>query len=369
MDGKSDALIMTVTSTEFAHLFGQRSVGITWLLGAGTSASAGIPTGWNMIVDFKTRLFCAATKIPRNEVDPSDPVWLERLTAHFDNANGMPEAGHPSEYSAAFEAVYPTASDRRAYIEEAVRLGSPSYGHRVLASLITDGHVRRLFTTNFDPLIERATTVSDDTVDASRRAHLLVGALDSVERASRALTEDSSAVLVKLHGDYQSDDLKNTDEELQTQDELLRELLVDSARRTGLLVVGYSGRDQSILDALGDIVSRPDALPNGLWWALRPGHRLLPDVSTLLDRADKAGIEARIVETENFDELMGDLEQGVTLSAELRAHIDHQRPSPLVTPVAMPTKTQGSFPVLRCSAIEFATTTRSRDGVRHVRAT
>ena len=42
-----------------------------------------------MIADFKTRIYCADTDTPRQEVDVSDPLWNERITAYFDGARGF----------------------------------------------------------------------------------------------------------------------------------------------------------------------------------------------------------------------------------------------------------------------------------------
>ena len=346
-------MLRHVTSGAFARSFGQRTHRLAWLLGAGTSASAGVPTATDMIVDFKARLYCAQTNIPRSEVDLSDPLWEERITSHFDDAHGFPPKGDPGEYSAAFEAVYSLAPDRRSYIESAVKKGSPSFGHRVLASLVSQGVIRCLFSTNFDPLLEKATSVTDDLLPPDRRAHLAVSALDSVERAERCLREDAWPLLVKLHGDYQSEHLKNTAQELQTQDERLRRVLINGLTRFGLVVVGYSGRDVSIMDALDEAAGRDEAFPSGLWWVARPGSALLPRVVSLLERAAESGTEVHIVDSENFAELAGDLEREVDLAEPLRRHVRSVRPQPLVEPVALPEVVASKFPAVRCSALEL----------------
>ena len=306
-----------------------------------------------MIADFKARLYCAHTNIPRNEVDVSDPLWEQRITSYFDGAHGFPPAGDPGEYSTAFEIAYPEAADRRSYIENAVRRATPSFGHRVLASLISGGVIRCLFTTNFDPLIERATAVTDDLLPPDRQAHLTVSAIDSVERGQRCFREDAWPLLVKLHGDYQSDHLKNTAQELQTQDERLRRVLVDSLARFGLVVVGYSGRDDSIMDALDEAIAHEGAFPAGLWWVARPQVSLLPRVAALLERAAKSGIGVHVVDSENFDEFAGDLEREVELGEPLRQHVRLVRPLPLVEPVALPKTRAAMFPAVRCSALEL----------------
>ena len=346
------SVVDAVSSTVFARTFGQRAGQLAWFLGAGASAAANVPTGMDMILDFKTRLFCADTRIPRREIDISDPIWEERITSYFDGSRGLPPAGDPDEYAAAFEAAYPEARDRRSYVDQAAKRGTPSYAHRVLAALITTGYARCLFTTNFDQLVERSTVITDELLPAERRAHITVGALDSVERAERCLRDDSWPLLVKLHGDYQSERLKNTSQELQTQDEGLRQVLVGALARFGLVVVGYSGRDDSIMDALDEAVSTEGAFPSGLWWVTRSGATLLPRIETLLERAVESGVDVRIVQSESFDELAGDIEREVSLDGPLLQHVRGVQPGPLVEPAALPTKAAAQFPVLRCSALQ-----------------
>ena len=158
---------------------------------------------------------------------------------------------------------------------------------------------------------------------------------------------------MKLHGDYKSEHLKNTAQELQNQDERLREVLIKAVGRFGLVVVGYSGRDDSIMDALDEAITREGAFPSGLWWVARPGATLLPRVASLLERATASDIEVHRVDSETFDELAGDLEREVDLSGPLRPHIQAIRPRPLVEPVALPQSAAAQLPAVRCSALEL----------------
>ena len=153
--------------------------------------------------------------------------------------------------------------------------------------------------------------------------------------------------------DYQSDHLKNTARELQSQDERLRRVLIEALKQFGLVVVGYSGRDDSIMDALDEAVTLGGALSAGLWWVSRPGVPLLPRVTSLLERAAASDIEVHTVHSENFDELAGDLEQEVDLSDPLRQHVRTVRPRPIVQPVTLPTSQAAPLPAVRCSALEL----------------
>ena len=340
-----------MTGEELGRSLAVQGSQFAWLLGAGASAAANIPTGHDMIVDFKSRLFCAAIGVPRREIDPTDPIWSDRINGHFDGKNGLPPTGDPGEYAAAFEAAFPSESERRSYIEQAVKKGAPSFGHRVLGALIASRQIPCLFTTNFDPLIERCAVVTDELLPVDRKVHLTVSALDSAERADRCLRESAWPLLVKLHGDYQSTQLKNTSAELQTQDAALRRVLVGACNRFGLIIVGYSGRDDSVMTALRDALAGPSPFPASIRWVARTGQRLLPSVSDFLDAARVADVDVRLVESETFDELAADIDRQVDLPDELAAHVRANRPPAILQPVVLPTADGAPFPVLRCSAL------------------
>ncbi|MFC6627904.1 SIR2 family protein [Sphingomonas yabuuchiae] len=126
----------------------------------------------------------------------------------------------------------------------------------------------------------------------------------------RLIWQPSSAqwpIEVKLHGDFRSRRLKNTPDELRQQDAQLREVLVDSCRRSGLVVGGYSGRDASIMDALEAALERPGAFPGGLFWLHRGEEPPFERVNQLLERAQAVGVDSGLVRIENLDEALRDL--------------------------------------------------------------
>ncbi|MFM0265083.1 SIR2 family protein [Paraburkholderia sediminicola] len=342
--------IQTASGSQFARMFCLRPIQYAWFLGAGASAAAGIPTGYAMITDFKKRIFCELSGAKLKEVDADDPLWIERIDVFLASRSVMPPPNDPTEYATAFEAVYPTPEDRRNYIALAVERGTPSYAHRVLAALITTGRVPCLFSTNFDTLVETAATVTDQLVPPGERANLAVAGIDSAERATLALGE-GRPLLAKIHGDYQSVHLKNTNKELQHQDEQMRNVLTGACTRYGLVVVGYSGRDASVMAALTDALSQPNAYPGGIHWVTRSAQGLLPDVRAFLEAADAAGVRITIVECQTFDELAADVLDGLAMPPKLDAHIGAFKAPAVLHPMPLPTKDYSAFPVLRCSAI------------------
>jgi hypothetical protein len=213
----------------------------------------------------------------------------------------LPPAGAPDEYAALFEAVYAAEADRRVYLDSKMSGAKPSYGHIALATFMRAQLCRLLWTTNFDPLVADAcASVYDGT------GYLTTVALDGPDLAKQCVDEGRWPVEVKLHGDFRSRRLKNTADELRLQDERLRKVLVDSCRRFGLIVVGYSGRDSSVMDAL-DEAAQAGAFPAGLFWLHRGENAPLSRVHELLLKGAAAGVDAVLVRIENFDEIMRDL--------------------------------------------------------------
>ncbi len=292
-----------IGADDFARRFALRAANLMWLLGAGASASAGIATAGDMIWEFKQRLYVSQRRVSREAVaDLSSPAVRAQLQSHIDASGYLPAPGAADEYAALFEAVYPAEADRRTYLDSKVAGGKPSFGHIALATLMRAGLCRLVWTTNFDALV----------ADASARvfgstAPLTTVALDAPELAAQCIADGRWPVEIKLHGDFRSRRLKNTSDELRHQDAQLRRLLVSACQRQGLLVAGYSGRDESVMDALEEALAADGAFPQGLFWLHRGDDPPLARVAQLLKRAADAGVEAALVRVENFDEALRDL--------------------------------------------------------------
>src|ERR1700733_10111550 len=244
MDAGTD--LPEIGADDFARRLSLRAPNLMWQLGAGTSASAGIPTAGDMIWEFKQTLFVSQRRTSLNVVaDLSSQAIRARLQAHIDSSGKLPPAGAPDEYAALFEAVYPAEADRRTYLDAKIAGAKPSYGHIALATLMRAELARLAWTTNFDPLVADACAkVYDGT------GYLTTVALEAPDLARQCIDAGRWPVEVKLHGDFRSRRLKNTSDELRLQDERLRQIMIDCCRRFGLVVVGYSGRDGSVMDTL-----------------------------------------------------------------------------------------------------------------------
>ena len=329
----------------FLRLFQLRSTQIMWFLGAGASRSAGIKTAGDMIWDFKQRLYRSQRKLPPSAItDIGEPAVQRKLQAHFDALGDFPPAGSETEYSAYFEATYHAPRDRRAYLDELIARGKPSFGHLALALLMAEKLCRIVWTTNFDRMLEDAAANL-----LGGTGHLVTGDLGDPEKIRRAVEESRWPVYGKLHGDYHSEALKNTDAELREQDAEMRRNLVDSCRRNGLAVVGYSGRDASVMEAFGDALDDGRGFPGGLFWFKRSQDEPFRAVSDLMERARALGIDAHVVEAEAFDELFVDLIRYLPQTADKMQSLDSTvRPRLANT---RPRKTVRTTPAIRTNAL------------------
>lgn len=322
-EGKPPAVSPVVDLPTFLRQFQLRKAQIMWFLGAGASRAAGIKTAGDMIWEFKQKLYCSERKVPLSFIaDPGDPIVQRKMQAHFDGQSKFPAFGAEDEYSAYFDATYPSPKDRRAYIDTQVTLGKPSYGHFALALLMREGFCHAVWTTNFDHTVEDA---AYKILGSSGK--LVVADLGDPRKLAQAWSEARWPIYGKLHGDYHSEKLKNTVEELRKQDEDMRRGLVDACRGKGLAVVGYSGRDVSIMAAFTQAIDAGRGYPGGLFWFKRSGETPYPAVTELIADARAAGIEAHLIEVETFDELLSDLVRYLPETAQAAQSIqDATRP-------------------------------------------
>lgn len=333
----------SITLDDFARRFALRAPNLMWLLGAGASASAGIATAWDMIWDFKRQLYCSARGVsPKAVEDLSDPAVRRRLQDFIDNQPGYPAPDTPEEYAQLFEAVYPSEVDRRTYIDAKVSGASPAYGHIALATLMRAGRLPIVWSTNFDSLITDGAARVYGTTSA-----LTTVALDAPELADQAINAGRLPVEVKLHGDFRSRRLKNTTEELRAQDRHMRATFKAQCGRYGLVVAGYSGRDESVIEALEDALDGATPFPSGLLWLTRGNP--LPRVVQLIECARAGGVEAALVPIEHFDEVLVEL---VRLMPDLdTAALDELSAQRRRRTPARPPGRRSGWPVVRSNAL------------------
>lgn len=210
------------------------------LLGAGVSVDAGVPTAWGIYEDGLRRLY----ELQSGKADPLTEQELKEWLR--DNGHG------DLDYSSLLDLIAPDAAIRREWLASYFKDIEPGTTHERLAEIAAMGIIKVFITTNFDRLLERAlqargvepVVVSDDgtLVTAPKREH-------------------ASVFIVKAHGDYLQETIRNTPSELAKLDPKLTDELRRIADHYGLLVIGWSGRDLALAEILRSRNSR-----YGAWW-------------------------------------------------------------------------------------------------------
>jgi tetratricopeptide (TPR) repeat protein/NAD-dependent SIR2 family protein deacetylase len=249
-----------------------------FFLGAGASKQSGILTAAEMIRHFKEQITvqCCPDGL---KTDKEKAKWLAEQDWYKADGN---------EYCKCFERFEPKEIGRQRYIESIIEDREPSFGYVVLANLLASGHINTIITTNFDDLVYSACTTFTDI----RPIVYAYGVMASEMR----LTAQRPKIF-KLHGDYLYSAIKNTGSELANQDPNMERQLKQVLSEYGLIVIGYSGGDESIMKVLSDISER-----NDLYWCIRRGERINKSVEELL--RNKRGY---LVEIEGFDEMMNEV--------------------------------------------------------------
>lgn len=335
----------------FARVWSVQRERLAWLVGAGTSAAAGVPTAGQIVDDLLTRMYASSFGTVREKLDIGDPAVMARIKGYFDGQNGMAPAGDPADYSTAFRLALPDPRARSKYFRDLVRDRVPSFGQRILGAAVVSGSVDLVVTTNFDELLESSVAAAHAQHSSGTARLCSVAALGSVDRASAAVADDSWPLLIKLHGDYRESELKNLDTELRTQDERLRQAVIDASRRMGLVVAGYSGRDVSVMEMLRAACQTRNAWPAGIWWLLRDPAEAAPEVIDLLEFAAENGVSANLVEAANFDETMGALANQIDFDSGIREYVDGLRERPAAGSAPVPAPADAGFPLLRFNAL------------------
>jgi len=342
----------------FARQWAVQGPKVGWLLGAGASASANVPTAYHIMMDLLLRMYADAHHLVRQNLSLAEASDVQRIHDYYDGKNGMPLFDDPSSYSVAFQLALPDENARRQHLRSLFEGRSPSYGQRILGAFVAAGLTDLVITTNFDDLIEKAAEQAQVTLGDASRRRMGVAALGNRGLANLALGDDDFPYIFKLHGDFRERELKNLESELQNQDANMRRAVLDASRRFGLAVVGYSGRDASVMQMLKDAVATEGAFPAGLWWMGRDAGTVLEPVNELFEACAETGVSAYFVRIETFDETFGALGRGAILPDRLREYVDGLRVAPRSADSALPQQDRGSLPVLRMNALPVLETPR-----------
>lgn len=194
------------------------------ILGSGISRSAGIFTGWEIVLDLIQKI----ADISGEVCNPNPETWYRN------------KYGEDPDYSKILEALAKSPAERsqilKSYFEpnkqeREDRIKMPTPAHKAIAELVTKGYIRIIITTNFDRLLENA-------LEENGIIPTVISTKDSIKGAMPLA--HSKCTILKVHGDYIDTRIKNTAAELTNYDKPLNSLLDQIFDEYGLIICGWS---------------------------------------------------------------------------------------------------------------------------------
>lgn len=259
----------------------------TLLLGAGASDSSGILTAEGMVKEWQQQL-----------ANEKGAGGHDALAAYYEWKRDNAEP-NDSDYACLFKYLYQESAERQLYLERVIDGRLPTLGYLFLAGLIAGGRFNRVLTTNFDDLVNDALRLYYDI-------RPIVSAFDSAVAGIRVASPRPK--ILKLHGDFLFDNLRNVGQELRSLDRNMEQKLLETCKNAGLIVVGYGGADDSIMDPIRLMLRDRDSqfLSLGLHWCIYQASPEVPIVvpEKLEDLVRSHGDRVHLYVIRGFDSLM-----------------------------------------------------------------
>ena len=274
------------------------------LVGSGLSRSAGILTGWEILLD----LIRKVAKLYNEDPEPNPEKWF------------IKKFGKPPNYSELLKLLAETPSERRALLnsyfeptkeEKENGLKIPTKAHKAIAKLVKKGYIKMIITTNFDRLLEKALEEEGVTPDVVSSPEHLKGATPYIH---------SKCFVMKVHGDYKDARIRNTEEELAKYPRKLDKFLDEIFDRFGLIIVGWSGEWDT---ALRNAIMRAPNRRYTTFWLAHKGRKGEKAKEIITNR------RAEVIPIESAEKFFPELLEKVESLEELKT------PHPLSVKVAL----------------------------------
>ena len=290
---------MQLNESEFLQHFLQHAPHMMWFLGAGTSRTAGLPTATDIIWDLKRRYYCLHENQDLQSHDINNNAIKQKIQDYMDS-QGFPALWSPGEYSFYFGLTFGDDYDaQQNYIQDELSSEKVSLniGHRAFAALLGIEQAKIVFTTNFDDVIEAAyAEVSEKNLTSFH--------LEGAYAALSALNAERFPIYAKIHGDFRYKSIKNLQADLLSNDSEIQKCFFAAGVRYGLIVCGYSGRDNNVMTMFRQAIDQNNAFSHGLFWTVPRIEGVSDSVIELINYARQKGIRAHLVETGTFDEML-----------------------------------------------------------------
>jgi O-acetyl-ADP-ribose deacetylase len=249
----------------------QRTPRFVMYMGAGGSAEAGVPTAPKICRELRSQLREAAGLLRHSTEEEFDPWDVSEL-----------DWGKPTCYMTCMKKAFSNAAERVEYFKTMLRGKSPAFSHHALALLMRYRYLKSTcLTTNFDKLIETA-FMQQDLLECQ--------AIRNDQEARYWVNAENRFHVIKLHGDYDTDNILNTASETIRTSDYLQDITLRLLDYSGLVVLGTAGNEKSVYTLFDELSQRKPVerfLRFGLYWGVYVGARkpksiTKPDIDKLV---------------------------------------------------------------------------------------
>ena len=247
------------------------SIHFGFILGAGASVKSGIPSGLSLAKKWYEEI--------KEDLNDSD---FEK----WNKDKEINEKNLAESYTRIFAKRFEI--DDRAGYEELQRYmdkAEPSIGYSFLAQLLSKTSHKFIITTNFDTMVE-------DALFGLKEAKPLVLGHELLSKYINP-TSPTRPTIIKIHRDFLLDPY-NTDDEIKELNEQWKESLEPLLKEHSMIVIGYGGNDDSLMNYLTEIKNRKP-----IYWCYRDDKsKLSSKIINLLTKNDF------IIQIKGFDSFM-----------------------------------------------------------------
>ena len=266
-----------------------------FILGAGASASSGIPTGaeleYRWMEDMDSSPGMVEVRIAAKALQERLDHTFEEIEKVWKDAKSKKQTSLPSEYYFDIYTLrfHPNHRNGYHYLENLMEQAKPSFGYHSLSLLLTDsGGSNLVITTNFDSLVEDSLFLYTDKKPLVINHELLAEFAGDLNI--------KRPVVAKIHRGLFFDPLNRTEETKKLHGRW-KEVLEKVFQNYTPIVIGYGGGDSSLMGVLEE---QSVMMKNGIYWCYVEKYGL-PDENIQKIIENKNGY---LVRTAGFDAVM-----------------------------------------------------------------
>ena len=244
--------------------------------GAGVSKDAGIPTGWEILLETLRHI--------RTQEEGENKKYTDKEMEAYYEKNFK-----DSTYSEIIESLFPSREEQREFLEKIFENKAPGKAHKLIAEWVKAEIIRFIITTNFDSSIEHSLD------DAGLRGKYSVITDGAQVSTSQPWNHVENCRIYKVHGTIEQGRIRNTKKDLEKLDDGLEKDLLDLIERHGVIVLGYAGNkdDKAVMDCF----KKRRFKGYTLYWTVHD-NQINDNVKELVDRQD--GIRINIQSASDF---------------------------------------------------------------------